>query len=122
MNNRQLYVTLSLLIISCSNLRNDKKVLVGDVYAVGQINKDTIYNGKINFYDTATNKLVQSAEYKNGILEGESVDYFPNGTKQKLEYRNDEPNGELRRYDASGNIIYRQNFYYGLRVGASVEY
>ena len=112
-------VFLLLAFFSCNN-KNKQRVLVDDAFAEGNITKDTVYNGLIKFYDTATNRLIMTANYKSGILDGERIEYYKNGNpKLKLNYENGKTNGELTIFDSSGNVFEKQNFYYNLRVGPS---
>ena len=117
MTSRFFLVFLLLTLFSC-NKKNKRRVIVDDVFAEGDITKDTVYNGTIKFYDTATNKLVMVANYKSGVLDGERIDYYINGNpKLKLNYENGKDNGELIIFDSSGNVFKKHNFYYGLRYG-----
>jgi antitoxin component YwqK of YwqJK toxin-antitoxin module len=63
---------------SCDN-KKIKRVIVDDVIAEGEISNDTVFNGTIKFYDTGTGKLVETANYKAGILDGERTTYYDNG-------------------------------------------
>lgn len=111
-----------LTISSCGN-KKTKRVKIDDVIAEGNISKDTIYNGLIKFYDTATKQLVQIANYKAGILDGDRIDYYTTG-KRKLElhYQNGKIDGEVKIFDSTGEISEIQNIYFDLRVGALIEY
>ena len=76
------------LICSCSKT-NKRRVLVEDVYAEGDISKDTVFNGLIRFYDTSHNRLVMVASYKNGVLDGPRTDYYKSGRPEtKIKYEN----------------------------------
>lgn len=110
------------LILGC---RNDEKknVLLDDQVAEGNISKDTTYEGLIKFYDTKHHKLVSEAIYKNNVLEGRRVIYFPDGKKQvELDYENGEPLGFTTIYKEDGKVKTKQYFYYGLQVGPSIQY
>jgi len=93
-----LFPVLALTFYSCTT-KNQKRVTLDDVIAEGNISKDTVYNGIIKFYDKASNKLVTSVNYKEGMM-----------------------HGEAKFFDSSGNVSDKQSFYYGLRVGPSIEY
>lgn len=119
----RLYSIFLLFILLSCNDKDKQRVLVDDVFAEGNITKDTVFNGIIKFYDTATNKLVMTANYKSGILDGERIDYYDNGNlNSKLNYKDGKTNGELTIFDSAGNIFKKQNFYYDLRVGPSLTY
>jgi hypothetical protein len=107
---------------SCSNKKN-KRIRTEDFFAEGEISQDTIYNGLIRFYDTATNHLVTTANYKAGILEGNLQDYYINGNiKIQSYYQNGKTNGQVKFFDSSGAISCTQNMYFDLRVGPTIEY
>ena len=110
------------LICSCSNT-NKNRVLVEDVYAEGDISKDTVFNGLIRFYDTTHNRLVMVTSYKNGVLDGPRTDYYKNGRPEtKINYENGKINGELIVYDTTGKITEKQNYYYDLVTGPSQSF
>lgn len=110
------------LICSCSKT-NKRRVLVEDVYAEGDISKDTVFNGLIRFYDTSHNRLVMVASYKNGVLDGPRTDYYKNGRPEtKIKYENGKINGELIVYDTTGKITEKQNYYYDLLTGPSQSF
>lgn len=119
---RILFILFTIGIASC-NIEKERKVKVDDVFAIGQISKDTIFNGFIKFYDTATGQLVLTSNYKEGQLDGERIDYYSNNKiKSKVYYKDGKQNGDLITYDSTGHITFKQNFYYDLRVGPSIEY
>ena len=110
------------MISSCDNEKS-KRVKVDDVIAEGNISKDTIYNGLIKFYDTATKQLVMTANYKDGILDGDRIDYYSTGKRKlQLHYQCGKINGEVKLFDSTGEVTLSQNIYFDLRVGSSIEY
>ncbi len=111
-----------LTIFSCDSKKN-KRVKIDNLFAEGDISKDTIYNGLIKFYDTATMQLFQTANYKAGILDGDRIDYYANGKRKlQLYYESGKINGEIKKYDSIGKVVETQNIYFDLRVGPSIEY
>ncbi len=117
-----LSITFLILTFSCNNVKI-KKVIVDDVIAESEISNDTIYNGIIKFYDTATKKLVQTANYKAGVLDGNRIDYYSNGKiKVQLHYNDGKINGEVKEFDTTGNLKQTQNLYFDLRAGSTIEY
>ena len=113
---------LVISIFACSSSK-EKRIQFENVYAEGEISKDTIFNGLIKFYDTSSNQLLYSSNYANGIVQGARIDYFKNGSiKSKTGFRDGKQSGELLRFDTNGALINRQNFYYDLRYGPSIEY
>lgn len=117
------YLLILLAVYSCSDSDSPRRIIVDGSIAEGDISKDSVYNGMINFYDSSTGKLTQSVNYVNGIASGVRRDYYPNG-KVRLEsnYDNDKVNGEILFFDSTGNLVESQNRYYDLRVGPSIQY
>lgn len=108
--------------IGCSD-KQRTVLLDKDTKAVGDISKDTIYNGLIKFYNIQSGKLVSSANYLNGKLNGENIEYNENGTiSSKVFYDNEKQNGEANIYDARGKLINKYFSYYGLKVGEDLSY
>ena len=120
---RLFFILLLALTISSCDSKKIKRVKVDDIIAEGNISKDTIYNGIIKFYDTATKQLVQTANYKEGILDGDRIDYYTTGKRKlQLHYQNGKINGEVKIFDSTGEVFQTQNIYFDLRVGPSIEY
>lgn len=68
-------------------------------------------DGLTEQYFSSTGKLRVSANYKEGILEGEYKVYYPDGTLQgEVSYKNGEMNGEFKEYYENGNLWTRQEF------------
>lgn len=110
------------LICSCNNT-NKRRILVEDVYAEGDISKDTVFNGLIRFYDTSHNRLVKVANYKKGIQDGLQTDYYKNGKPEtEINYENGKINGEVIIYDSAGIVIEKDNYYYDLLTGPWHEF
>jgi hypothetical protein len=127
--NQQVFFILILIVTSSCKQTNTKKhdkirrVVTEDVIAEGEISIDTIFNGLIKFYDTASKKMVIAATYKNGILNGERKDYYLNGTLKNVGYfENGKQLGTVSYHDSSGQLRSKQDFYYDLEVGSGIEY
>jgi len=89
----------------------------------GNNTSDTILNGHIKFYDTFTNKLLAEGDYINGIRNGEYRQYRENGTLTiDLLYKDGKENGKAKIFDARGEIIAEDSYYYGLRSGNLIKY
>lgn len=116
-------VTISLIcFVSCIS-KNKRRIITDGFIVEGNIGKDSIYNDKIKFYDPSTNRLISEAFYINDTLNGERVEYYPNGNKWViLNYKDGKENGYTIFNDSAGNIKEKQFYYYGLRVGPSVSY
>jgi hypothetical protein len=98
-------------------------VLVGDMIAIGNIDKDTVYNGLIRFYHVQSHQLVREGFYMNGVPNGISKTFYKNGrTKYVCNYKNGEINGFSELRDSTGYVITTNYFYHGLPVGPIVQY
>lgn len=123
MNIRFSLLFLILLTIACREHKTSQRILAKDVYAEGDISLDTVYNGLIKFYDTATNKLVIEAFYKNGKLDGKRSNYYLNGSLQSvLHYESGKQNGNASYFDSTGQVESKQDFYYDLEAGSKIQY
>ena len=100
-------------------------IIVDDLKAEGNIkvNKDTVYDGLIKFFDKRSDKLLYEEHYQNGMLNGETKHYYENGrVKISLNYRVEKENGYTTFYDSTGKIISQNYMYYGIRMGDGIEY
>ena len=110
------------LFYSCSG-KKTRRMLFDDEYAEGNISKDSIFNGLIRFYDTATNKLTKEAYYRNDTLDGKRTDYYSNGRiNYQGFYKDGLAHGIAQFYDSAGVLTQEQSMYYGLKVGPIVIY
>ena len=116
------FVYILLCFYACSP-ENHRRIIVNDLYAEGDIDEDTIYNGLIKFYDTSTHILVSFAHYKNDSLHGLREDYYPSGVlESKIYYENDEPHGFAEFFNLDGKLQQKQYAYYGLKVGPVITF
>lgn len=123
MSKKILYITICLLCIGCNSRAKLKEIILGDEKVVGNISKDTVFNGTILFFNKKTNELISESNYVDGNLEGKSIDYYPNGKVSSIaNYRDDKLHGEMILFDQTGNRIKKENFYYNIRVGESINY
>lgn len=119
--------TILTLLLACkqSSTKNQsiKRIIIDDVIAEGDISPDSVFNGLIKFYDTASKKLVIEAIYKEGKLNGRRTDYYLNGKIKGIGYYDHgKQNGTYSKFDTSGQLTSKQDFYYELRVGNNLEY
>lgn len=118
-----LILTITLFCSTSCVRQKNKKIIVDNTYAVGEQIDDSIMNGLVNFYDTATGNLVSTATYINGQINGTRKDYFLNGRIQYISnFSNDKQHGEVISFDSTGNKIQSQYFYYDLPCGSSINY
>jgi len=111
----------------CYACKNDKTVRIqrdGEI-AEGNISidKDTIFNGLIRFYDSADNKLSREAFYINDTLHGERKDYHSNGQIASIVFYNmGNENGLTSFFDSSGRLFQTHYYFHGLQVGPLITY
>jgi len=123
-----LLLVIAIAIFSCKETKTNPKiqtrrVVIDDVIAEGDISSDTIYNGLIKFYDTATNHLISETFYKNGKINGKRKDYYLSGGIKNIGYyENGRQIETASHFDSAGQLTSKQDFYYDLRVGNNVEY
>lgn len=116
-------VLLTLLILSCREKKvrsikiNDSTIVYGD------INKDTIFNGLIEYSDLRSGKIFRKCEFINGLENGNDTEYYDNGLISfKCNYSFGKINGPIYFFDSVGDIKSKQYYFYDLRVGNSTEY
>jgi hypothetical protein len=115
-------ILAGLLFISCHQAGKPPQFIGGERIE-GNNSPDSILNGHIKFYDTATKKLVAEADYVRGLKEGRYRQYYPDG---KIEidqlFTNGKENGSTKIFNDDGQMIAEENYYYGLRSGNAVRY
>ena len=110
------------LLVCCTSSKIKRIPLNGQVYE-GIFLPGNVLNGYDDVYDSATNRLIETANYNNGLLDGERTILYPNGyVKLREYYSNGKENGILEVYDSLGNLLNTQFRYYGLRVGPSIDF
>jgi antitoxin component YwqK of YwqJK toxin-antitoxin module len=69
------------------------------------------------------NKLVEEFNYNNGILDGVSKKYYPDGSvKEVRNYANGKPHGKFTDYNAKGRVEREINFKNGKQDGPEIMY
>lgn len=109
----------------CFGCINKERTIVIDsnVKATGNIGPDTVYEGKISFYNIHSNKLLSTANYSNGVINGESIEYYDNGViSSRLNYEQGKKNGIVSLYSKAGELENEYFTYYDLKVGENVHY
>ncbi|WP_462354933.1 toxin-antitoxin system YwqK family antitoxin [Fusobacterium ulcerans] len=86
------------------------------------IERGTFKNGKrdglTERFHNDSGKIMESANYKNGVIEGEFKTYYPNGKLEgEVNYKNGNPNGECKGYYENKNIKFTGSFKEGLPDG-----
>ena len=76
------------------------------------------------YLDQESNALVSTEEYSNGVLNGESITYYPN-TEQPTEvivFKNGKMNGSLRKFFQDGTLMTESYYNDGLPDGKFIQY
>jgi hypothetical protein len=117
------FVSISWLLAACQS-RHIRSINLGNgVIAEGRIGADTVLDGAVKFYDIKSNQLIEEGNYVNGIKSGADIIYNRNGTiASKAEFADGKQNGYSFHFDTSGNLVQKSYNYYGLNVGASVNF
>ncbi len=85
--------------------------------------KDGERDGLTEQFYNDTGKLRVSANYKNGVLDGEFKAYYPNGDIQgEVTYKNGEMNGEYKEYHENKSIRLSGNYKNNLQDGEWKSY
>ena len=107
--------------MSCNN--NSKRITKGSFDLEGVFVKDSIPDGVIKYYKKNTNNLVATREFKNGLLNGPSINYHGEKKIQTLNYMDGLANGFSELYDSATGIITNREYYYNdRRIGPSFQY
>jgi antitoxin component YwqK of YwqJK toxin-antitoxin module len=129
MSRPKLYaVLLSLLmclaVVSCTREVEERDTVErgGLLYEIGAENPFTgIVNGR-GREDYRNKAYDYKKQYKDGVLDGETVFYYSNGKMEsKIPYKNGEINGFMMRYWPNGRPKARIHFVNGLRGGLKGE-
>jgi antitoxin component YwqK of YwqJK toxin-antitoxin module len=118
-------ITLTFLIVKCSDQSKIKKVKFGDHYISGDIKingSDTVLDGQIKYFNLK-DSLVSIVEYHHNVQNGKEVDYN-NGriVIRAANYENNEQNGITDNFDSAGNHFSRENYFHGLLAGPNIYY
>jgi len=112
-----------LFLISCS--QQEEVVTLydnGNVYERYRTNKDSVKHGMYKSF-RPDGALAETANYANGILDGERTLVYENGnTEIEENYKNDKLDGKYKTYYPSGNLELEMNYEDGTITGNSVKY
>lgn len=124
MNKRTLLITFtSIFIWACNSNKIREVVLDDNTKVVGNISKDTIYDGLVKFYSLQTGKLISDCNYTNGKENGDRTDYYDNGRpSMRAVYENGKMNGMIRFFSKTGHLDSESFQYYDLSVGPVTIY
>lgn len=94
-------------ILISKKIENDTVLVKKTVYDMGYKLSDTTYNFK-------TGKLIQTISYKNGLEDGVSKEYWPDGQlRGEVAYTQGTVNGVVKSYSAGGELLARLLFVNG---------
>jgi len=114
---------VSLFLQGCTTAKKEKEIIDGKYRIVGSISQNTIYQGLIKFYDIKSGQLLYEANYDKGKQNGVAKSYDANGDLIAVEnFENDKLNGFSYHGDSSKGNYSKVFYYYGLRVGETVNY
>lgn len=115
---------ISLIGFVCKST-SEKKIVrkkIGDYFIGAAFIDETQIDGIARYYD-GNNKLLSTAEYKNGIKYGPAINFYESGMKRdSVFYRDGLPNGKAFSYDSLGNKKGMSSYYYGVVVGDNILY
>jgi len=119
-----LLILLLVSLVSCTQevLQSDTVTMDGLVYKVGEDHPFTgtvLGRGREDYRRVAYDF---KKEYKNGVLDGETVFMYPDGKlESKIPYKNGKVNGFAMRFWPNGKPKARIHFVDGLRGGLKGE-
>lgn len=122
--NRIAVISFIFLFAGCiEKEKRDKKIQIGNYTLVGNIGKDSILHGAINYYDK-DDILVSKTNFINSIPNGASINYFRNGgEKNETNFFYGKENGNSYSFDSlSGMVNYKNCYYYGRLLGSNYLY
>lgn len=75
-------------------------------------------------YSAKDFKLTEEGEYKEGLKEGEWIDYYPGGRVPAVvsTYKNGQLDGKMKQYDRRGNLLSECDYKDGVKHGSFVMY
>ncbi|OJW34275.1 MAG: hypothetical protein BGO54_01930 [Sphingobacteriales bacterium 46-32] len=127
MNNnviRKLALTFFLFVFfySCDEHKEKEKRMINGKEVEAVFLRDGSITGMATFFDSMGN-IINRANYKNGVEDGVSLNYFLNGqTSDSMNFQNGLRNGYQYRFDTLGSLNACNFFYYGLKVGPDILY
>ncbi len=120
----RIVVIIVFAFFSCNKKESRKFKTINNngLTAKGYVINDSIFDDTVKYYD-AKNNLVRKNFYRNGKIEGTSIEYYENGIpKIKTNYTAGYKNGYEFFFDSIGNCIYKGNYYFDLVAGPILLY
>ena len=117
-----LILQISTALISCSDNRGIKRTKIGSTYVEAHFIDSTSIDGIARYYDSS-GVLNGVTNFRDGIKEGISINYYPNGkVSDSVEYRSGKEFGYWKEYDEKGNITCGNYYYYGVQFGPELVF
>ncbi|MDQ6609911.1 MAG: hypothetical protein M3Y85_08835 [Bacteroidota bacterium] len=111
-----------LFVTSCNEKSSLQRKRIGDKFIETMFINDSAYQGLTRYYSLA-NVLESETEFKNGLKNGYSKNYYPNGhVHDSISFINGLEQGYHFVYDSAGYIEYKDYFYLGRKVGGVFYY
>jgi len=103
-------------------MRIDSKVIGGAADIDPNSQRDWLFDGEAKLWNEQGQLLAQ-IPYQNGMLEGVSIYYYPNGSIQKTSpYRQNHLQGEEIEFYESGEIFSKTTYHFGIKKGESLGF
>lgn len=114
------------IIFFCTCKENSKRkyktITRNGITTKGYVLNDSLFEDTV-FYYSQNDILLRKEFFKNGIKEGLSTEYYPNGIpRMQTYYSAGLKNGENSYFDTLGKCFYKDNYYYGLVVGQIIYF
>ena len=118
----KIFLSIFFLAGCSSNGREKTETLHEGSYTAKARFVDGRRNGTTELYDNS-GRLNSILNYKNDLLSGICIHYFPNGiVADSVMYAYDKPQGYWRHFKEDGDLVHTTFFYFGLRFGPDLWY
>ena len=118
------HFVLFLVILSLSSCKKEEQSFHdnGKVHEVYSVDDQGKKHGIYTRFDLEGNKM-ETAHYTHGMLDGERLIYYPEGTKEIREvYINDQLEGSYQRFDQEGNLTFEAQYTKNILGGIAKSY
>lgn len=113
---------LTTLLISCRNENNVQKKRIGNDIIESYFIEDSIFDGPTKYYNL-NGRIESLIYYSKGIKNGVGLNFHSNGkVYDSSTYVSGMKNGWHYVYDTVGQLIFKDYFFYGQRLGEEVFY
>jgi antitoxin component YwqK of YwqJK toxin-antitoxin module len=116
------YAGLTILLISCNNKKDVQKKRVGDKIIETNFVEDSLFDGPTKYYNV-DGQLESLIYYSKGKKNGFGINFYNNGkVHDSSTYLNGVKNGWHFVYDSTGELSFKDYFFYDLKVGEEIFY